>query len=144
MGAYKYMVETWRKIRRDPEYAQYITYLRERWRESKTVERVPKPTIIPKARAVGYRAKRGYVVVRVRVRKGGLSKIHPRMGRRPKAMGISKIKRQKSMKQIAEERAQRKFRNLTLIGSYYLGEDGKYVWYEVIMRDDTLLKREGD
>lgn len=133
---YRYISKTWRKIWSDPEFKEYLTRKRMEWRRGKTVERVDKPSRLDKARQLGYRAKQGYVVVRVRVRKGGLSKIPPTLGRRQKRMGISKIKRGLSIQEIAEMRAKRKFRNLTVLGSYYLGEDGKYVWYEVIMKDE--------
>jgi len=132
---YKYISKTWRAIWSDPKFKAYLTYKRMLWRRGKTVERVEKPSRLDKARMLGYRAKQGYVVVRVRVRKGGLSKIPPTLGRRQKRMGISKIKRGLSSQEIAEMRAKRKFRNLTVLGSYYLGEDGKYIWYEVIMAD---------
>jgi len=133
---YKYISETWRRIWSDPAFKEYLTKKRMEWRRGKTVERVDKPSRLDKARKLGYRAKQGYVVVRVRVRKGGLSKIPPTLGRRQKRMGISKIKRGLSSQEIAEMRAKRKFKNLTVLGSYYLGEDGKYIWYEVIMRNE--------
>lgn len=132
---YKYISKTWREIWSNPKLKSYLTYKRMLWRRGKTIERVEYPSRLDKARMLGYRAKQGYVVVRVRVRKGGLSKIPPTLGRRQKRMGISKIKRGLSSKEIAEMRAKRKFRNLTVLGSYYLGEDGKYIWYEVIMAD---------
>ena len=105
------------------------------WRRGKTIERVERPSRLDRARALGYKAKQGYVVVRVKVTRGGLRKIPPKLGRRQKRTGIAKIKRAKSMKEIAEERAARKYRNLEVLGSYYLGEDGKYKWFEVVMRD---------
>ncbi len=136
MGFYKYLRLTWRRIWRDPELKSYLTYKRMQWRREGTIVRIERPSRLDRAHALGYRAKQGYIVVRVRVRKGGLSKIPPTLGRRQKRMGISKIKRQKSMQEIAEERAQRKYRNMRVLGSYYVGDDGKYVWYEVILRDE--------
>ncbi len=133
---YRYLRETWKRIRSSPEYKKYLTYKRMEWRRGGTVVRVERPTRPDRAHALGYKAKQGYIVVRVRVSKGGLSKIPPKLGRRQKRTGVSKIKRQKSMQQIAEERAWRKYRNMTVLGSYYLGEDGKYIWYEVILRDE--------
>lgn len=132
---YKYISKIWREIWRNPEYRSYLIAKRMEWRRGKTIERVKKPSRLDRARQLGYRAKQGYVIVRVRVRKGGLSKIPPTLGRRQKRMGISKIKRGLSSQKIAEMRAKRKFRNLNVLGSYYLGEDGKYIWYEVIMAD---------
>ena len=132
----KYLKETWKMIRKLPEYRRYLTLKRMEWRKGKTIQRIDRPTRPDRAHEIGYKAKQGYIVVRVRVTKGGLSKIPPKLGRRQKRTGITKIKRQKSMQRIAEERAQRKYRNMRVIGSYYLGEDGKHVWYEVILRDE--------
>ena len=126
--------KTWRMIRSSPEYKRYLTLKRVEWRKGKTVERMEKPTRLDKAHGVGYKAKQGYIVVRVRVTKGGLSKIPPKLGRRQKRTGITKIKRGKSAKKIAEERVKKKFRNLNVTGSYYLGEDGKYIWYELVLK----------
>jgi large subunit ribosomal protein L15e len=41
----------------------------------------------------------------------------------------------KSLKWIAEERVQRKFPNLEVLNSYWVGEDGQRVFYEVILVD---------
>jgi large subunit ribosomal protein L15e len=56
-------------------------------------------------------------------------------GRRPKRMGTTRLTIKKSLRWIAEEKAQRKFPNLEVLNSYYVAEDGKYKWYEVIMVD---------
>lgn len=136
MNMYQYISMTWKRVRSSPEYRKYLTLKRMEWRKGKTVERVMKPTRPDRAHAIGYKAKQGYIVTRVRVTRGGLSKIPPTLGRRQKRTGITKIKRQKSMKTIAEERAKRKYRNMRVIGSYYLGQDGKYTWYEIILKDE--------
>jgi large subunit ribosomal protein L15e len=73
--------------------------------------------------------------VRVRVRKGGQRKPRPDSGRRPKRMGVYGYATWKSLRLIAEERAARKFPNLEVLNSYYVGEDGRYKWFEVIMVD---------
>jgi large subunit ribosomal protein L15e len=71
----------------------------------------------------------------VRVRKGGARKKRPASGRRPKALGVTKFTRGKSLKQIAEERAARKYPNLSLLNSYYVWEDGISKWFEVVFVD---------
>ncbi|HLM70942.1 MAG TPA: 50S ribosomal protein L15e, partial [Thermoplasmata archaeon] len=40
------------------------------WRRENTVTRIEHPTRLDRARAVGYKAKGGFVIVRVRVRRG--------------------------------------------------------------------------
>ncbi len=105
------------------------------WRKQPTVIRIEKPTKIYKARMLGYKAKQGIIVVRVRVRKGKMERERPDSGRRPKRMGTTRLTIKKSLRWIAEEKAQRKFPNLEVLNSYYVAEDGKYKWYEVIMVD---------
>jgi large subunit ribosomal protein L15e len=105
------------------------------WRRGPAVERVEHPTKLARARALGYKAKQGVVVVRVRVRKGGRRKVRPTRGRRPKRMGVSKIVPKKSIQLIAEERAARKYPNLEVLNSYPLGSDGTREYFEVIMLD---------
>ena len=136
--AYKYMAEAWRK----PEESYVKELMKQRlikWRKLPSVFRIEKPTRIDRARRLGYKAKRGYVVVLTRVRRGSMSKPRPRSGRRPKRMGVKKHKVSKSLRLIAEEKAARKFPNLEVLNSYWVGEDGRYKWYEVILVDRTLL-----
>jgi large subunit ribosomal protein L15e len=114
------------------------------WRKEQTIVRVEKPTRIDRARKLGYKAKQGVIVLRVKVRKGGSRKIRPVSGRRPKRMGVTAYTPGKSLKLIAEERAQRKYPNLVLLGSYYVGEDGTHKWFEVIMvdRDNPVIQND--
>ncbi|MCD6470091.1 50S ribosomal protein L15e [Candidatus Bathyarchaeota archaeon] len=132
------MAEAWRK----PNKSYIKEIMRERiivWRRQPAIYRVDKPTRIDRARRLGYKDKPGYIVVRVRVRRGGLRKPRPRAGRRQKRMGVRKYKPAKSLRLIAEERAARKFPNLEVLNSYWIWEDGRYKWFEVIMVDRTLL-----
>ncbi|MCL4307943.1 MAG: 50S ribosomal protein L15e [Candidatus Thermoplasmatota archaeon] len=105
------------------------------WRRENTVTRVEHPLRLDRARAVGYRAKEGFVVVRVRVRRGGQNKRAIIAGRRPKHKGIARMTLAKSLKRIAEERAQKHYPNLEILNSYWIGEDGKEKFFEVILLD---------
>ena len=105
------------------------------WRKGKTVERVERPTRLRRARTLGYKAKPGYVIARVRVRRGGLRKSRPRGGRKPSRMGVKKITMKKSIQRIAEERAAKRYPNLEVLNSYWVGEDGKHKYYEAILVD---------
>jgi large subunit ribosomal protein L15e len=132
------MAEAWKK----PESSYIKDLMQERvivWRKEPAILRVDKPTRIDKAHRLGYKDKHGYVTVRVRVRKGGLRKQRPRMGRRQKRMGVAKYKTAKSMRLIAEERAAKKFPNLEVLNSYWVWQDGRYKWFEVMLVDLTLL-----
>lgn len=105
------------------------------WRRQPAVQRLERPTRLDRARRLGYKAKQGFVVARVRVRRGGLRKERPRSGRRPKRMGVKKFKPAKSLGLIAEERAAREFPNLEVLNSYWVWEDGQNKWFEVVMVD---------
>jgi large subunit ribosomal protein L15e len=41
----------------------------------------------------------------------------------------------KNMQRIAEERASKKYPNLEVLNSYWVGGDGRHEWYEIIMVD---------
>jgi large subunit ribosomal protein L15e len=132
--AYKYIAEAWA----NPEKSFVDELTRQRlieWRRQSTITRVERPTRLDKARKLGYKAKQGFVIARARVRRGGLRKQRPKAGRRPKRMGVKKFKPSKNLRLIAEERVARKFPNLEVLNSYWVGEDGVSKWFEVIMVD---------
>lgn len=134
MGLHKYLVQTW-NLREKNDLERYMRTLAVKWRREPTVHRIEYPTRLDRARAVGYKAKQGYVVVRVRIRKGGARKPRPRSGRRQKALGVTRYTRAMSLKNIAELRAKKRFPNLRVLNSYYVWEDGVHHWFETIMRD---------
>ncbi len=138
MGIYKYISEMSKMKSRYVEKEALLTLKRSRlikWRKEGAIVRVEKPTYLDKARARGYKAKQGYVIVRVRVRRGGRRKPRPRSGRKPKRMGVKKIKPERNLRAIAETRAARKYPNVEVLNSYWVGEDGKYKYFEVILVD---------
>ncbi len=102
-----------------------------------SIVRLEKPSNLPRAHSLGYKAKKGFVVVRVRVRKGHGTRHRPSKGRRPKRMGQNKITRGISIRWIAEQRASKKFPNCEILNSYWVGEDGKHKYFEVILVDTS-------
>jgi len=107
------------------------------WRNQNAITRVEKPSRIARARRLGYKAKQGIVVIRMRVGTGGMRKQRPRAGRRPKHLGVTKIKADVSMKQVAERRVLERHPNMKLLGSYFLYKDGMHYWFEVILADPS-------
>ncbi|MDW8083769.1 MAG: 50S ribosomal protein L15e [Candidatus Caldarchaeum sp.] len=105
------------------------------WRKEKAVVRVDKPLRLDRARSLGYKAKQGYIILRVRVRRGGFSKPRPRAGRRQKTLGVVRHKVNVSMKEEALQRVRKHFPNLETLGAYPLAEDSLYRWYEVVAVD---------
>ena len=134
MGSHKYLIQTWAG-REKNDLETYMRQLAIRWRREPTVHRVEHPTRLDRAKSLGFKAKQGYVVVRVRIRKGGARKPRPSSGRRQRAMGVNKFTRAMSLKNIAEEKARKRFPNLRVLNSYYVWEDGVNHWYETILRD---------
>ena len=105
------------------------------WRRDHTVTRLEHPTRLDRARAIGWKAKTGFLIVRVRVRRGGQRKRAIIAGRRPKRKGILRMTLAKSLQRIAEERAGKHYPNLEVLNSYWVGEDGKEKFFEVILLD---------
>lgn len=134
--AYSYIREAYKR----PSESYVHDLLRERlpvWRRDRSVARVENPTRIDRARELGYRAKQGFVIARSRIRKGGRRKQRLNTGRVPKKMGVKKFTPKKSLQWLAEERAARKYPNLEVLGSYWVGEDGQNKYFEVLFVDPT-------
>ena len=128
-GLYYHIRQAWKK----PD----IGTLRERmikWRAGNAIEKVDKPLRLDKARSLGYKAKKGFVIARVKLIRGGRKRKKPNKGRRSKRVTNKKTVKM-NYKWIAESRAQRKFKNLEVLNSYNIGKDGKYYFYEVILVD---------
>ena len=128
------MQQAWKK----PSESYVQSVMRKRvisWRRQPVIVRIDKPTRLDRARRLGYKAKKGFVVVRIKVRRGGRRKPRPKMGRRQKRMGVKKYTPAKSIKLIGEERVARKYPNLEVLSSYWVWQDGISKWYEVILVD---------
>jgi len=133
-GLYGHIRDAWKVP--DDSYVGELQWNRMiEWRKQETFIRVDHPTRLDRARTLGYKAKQGYVVVRTRVRRGSLNKPTIRKGRRAKRRGRAKITMSKSIQRIAEERTGAKYPNLEVLNSYWVGEDGRHKYYEVIMVD---------
>lgn len=128
-GMYYYIKKAWKK----PDEK----LLRERmveWRHSPAFTKLEKPLRLDKARALGYKDKKGFVVVRVRLMRGGHRRSRPNKGRRGKRLHTRK-NLVMNYRWIAEQRAARKYTNLEVLNSYLIGKDGIYYFYEVILVD---------
>lgn len=131
---YAYIRDAWK--RPDETGVRELLWQRlQQWRREGTVVRVEHPTRLDRARALGYRAKQGIVIARVKVRRGGRRASRYVRGRRTAHMGMRHSTPAKSLQRIAEERASRKFPNMEVLNSYWVGEDGRHRWFEVILVD---------
>ena len=104
------------------------------WRKENDVEKIDKHTRLDRARSLGYKAKKGYVVARVRLVRGGRKRERTNKARRSKRHTIRKVVKM-NYRWIAEQRAQKKYPNLEVLNSYPLAKDGKHYFYEVILVD---------
>ncbi len=138
MGVSKYLREAWKK----PD----IKVLRQRmieWRKGESIVRVEKPLRLDRARALGYKAKKGIVVVRVRVKRGGHKRTRPNKGRKTKRLHIRKNLRM-NYREIAEQRVARKYKNMEVLNSYQIGKDGMHYFHEVILVDRVAPEIKSD
>jgi hypothetical protein len=70
MGCYKYMEELWRHKQSDA--LRFLMRVRAwEYRQRPNILTINQPTRTDKAHRLGYKAKQGYVIVRVGVRRGG-------------------------------------------------------------------------
>ena len=137
-GVYHQVRQAWKK----PDKK----VLRERmieWRKADAITKIDKPLRLDRARALGYKAKKGFVIMRVRLKRGGHKKARPNKGRRGKRMTIRKTLKM-SYKWIAEQRVSRKYTNLEVLNSYLIGKDGIHYFYEVITVDPSKPEIKND
>lgn len=138
MGVAKYLREAWKK----PD----VKTLRERmveWRKGDSIVRVEKPLRIDRARSLGYKAKKGVTVVRVRIKRGGHKRTRPYKARRTKRLHTRKNLTM-NYREIAEQRVARKFKNMEVLNSYVIGRDGINYFYEVILVDRNAPEIKSD
>ncbi|MEK6889518.1 MAG: 50S ribosomal protein L15e [Nanoarchaeota archaeon] len=128
-GVAHYLDEAWKAPSREMLHSRMI-----QWRAGNSIVKVEKPLRISKARALGYKAKTGVVVVRVRVKRGGRQRSRHKHGRKSRKQHVMKILKM-NYRWVAEIRAQNYFKNLEVLNSYQIGKDGKYYFYEIIMID---------
>ncbi len=128
---YKYIKKTWRS----PEYKEIQKERLISWRKQPVTLKIDRPTRLDRARSLGYKAKQGYVLVRTKIGKGTSKRETPSGGRKPLHAGRTKHTPGMSLQRIAEGRVNKKFPNLEVLNSYYVADDGKSKWFEVILID---------
>lgn len=135
MGAYKYIQELWKK--KQSESMHFLMRMRAwEYRQLPALSRVSRPTRPEKAHRLGYKARQGVVIYRVRIRRGGRKRpcVHGISYGKPRNIGIM-MKYTKSLRAFAEEKAGRRLGSLRVLNSYWVAQDGSYKWFEVILAD---------
>lgn len=114
------------------------------WRTSNAIEKVSKPLRLDRARALGYKAKKGFVILRVRLNRGGRTRKRAGVkGRKSRKQTIRKTLKM-NYRWVAEIRAARKYKNLEVLNSYEIGKDGMHYFFEVIMIDPAKAEIKSD
>ena len=131
MGMYKYL----HKLKKTPEYEQLVKERLISWRLEPTMIRIERPTKLERAHTLGYKAKQGFVLVRIKIGKGSSKREATVGGRKPGNTGKYAMTPKQNLQHISEMRVARKFPNLEVLNSYEVAEDGKQKWFEVILVD---------
>ncbi|MGC9079578.1 MAG: 50S ribosomal protein L15e [Nanopusillaceae archaeon] len=131
---YNYISKLWRSKNKDQKLKELWRKRLMQWRREPAIIRIERPTRLDRARKLGWKPINGIIVVRVRVKKGWRKRKD--MPRHVKTVSYYFYRPLDiSLRAIAEQRAQRKYPNMEVLNSYYVGEDGRYKWYEVILVD---------
>jgi len=136
MGAYKYLEELWKKKQSD--VLNFILRVRTwEYRQLPVLHRANRPSRPDKARRLGFKAKQGFVVYRIRIRRGGRKRPVSKgiVYGKPASQGIVKLKPTRSLRATAEERVGRALSELRVLNSYWVAQDGTYKYFEVILVD---------
>jgi large subunit ribosomal protein L15e len=109
------------------------------YRQLPKITRVTQPTRPDKARALGYKAKQGFSIFRVAVRRGGRKRPIPKgiVYGKPKHAGITQFKFVRNLRSVAEERVGRRVGGLRVLNSYWINQDATYKYYEIICVDPS-------
>lgn len=108
-------------------------------RQLNAIHRASRPSRPDKARRLGYKAKQGFVIYRIRVRRGGRKRQQPKgaVFGKPVNQGINQLKSPRSHRATAEMRVGRRCGNLRVLNSYWVNQDGTFKYYEVILVDPS-------
>jgi len=138
MGAYKYLEELYKKKQSD--VLRFVLRIRcWEYRQLPSIVRLTRPSRPDKARRLGYKAKQGFIIYRVRIRRGGRKRPVPKgktMGK-PKNQGVNQLKFARNHRSVAEERVGRRCGNLRVLNSYWINQDASYKYFEVILVDPS-------
>lgn len=138
-GMYHHLRRAWKKPEKEVLSKRMID-----WRASDAVVKVEKPLRLDRARSLGYKAKTGVLVFRVRIIRGGRTR--PRAGVKGRKSRKQTIRKTLKMNYqwVAEIRAARKYPSLEVLNSYPIGKDGKHFFFEVIMVDPNRPEIKSD
>jgi large subunit ribosomal protein L15e len=140
-GVYHYIKQAWKNP--SEEHKEQVRKEMIAWRAGERIVKLEKPTRLDRARTLGYKAKKGILVFRVTLERGGRQKARPTTKRRSKRFNVKKILKT-SYQSVAEQRVQKAHPNLEILNSYKLGKDGQFYFFEVIAVDKNQAEIKSD
>ena len=136
---YHYLRQAWKSPGREMLRDRLIE-----WRKGNSIVKVERPLRLDRARALGYKAKKGFVIVRVKIIRGGRKRKRAGVkGRKTRKQTIRKTLKM-NYQWVAEIRAARKYKNLEVLNSYWIGKDGMHYFFEIIMVDRNMPEIKND
>jgi len=138
-SVYSYIREVWKSPSKEMLHSRLI-----QWRATDSIVEVERPLRLDRARSLGYKAKKGIIVFRVRVKRGGRKRTRKGVKGRKSRKQTNKKVLKMNYQWVAEIRAARKYPELEVLNSYKIGKDGKYYFFEVIMVDPTKSEIKND
>ncbi len=138
MGMYKYIKKAFQNPTDRAQWRREV-----QWRKEPVMQRVNKPTNIATARSIGYKAKKGIIVIRTRIKRGGRMRPQFKKGRRPSHYR-RKFVMGENYQAMAQKRVAKRFKNLEVLNSYQCGKDGQHYWFEVICIDPQAPEMKKD
>src|SRR3989344_5517798 len=93
MGMYKYLQQAWQSEQmKEILKARMIS-----WRAENAIAKIEYPSRLDRAHALGYKAKQGFILARVRIGKGTSKREFPAGGRKPTHRGLTSAARSHRM-----------------------------------------------
>ncbi len=138
-GLSHYLKQAWREPDKELVKSRMIA-----WRAGNAIVKVERPLRLDRARALGYKAKRGILVLRVRIGRGGRKRERASVKGRKSRKQTNRKTLKMNYKWVSEIRAARRYKNLEVLNSYFIGKDGKHYYFEVIMVDPSKPEIKSD
>jgi len=113
------------------------------WRNQSVFVKLDKPTDIGRARILGYKDKKGYIIVRVKIIRGGRKRKRVNKNRKSAKQTARKTLKM-NYQWVAEQRAAKKYKNLEVLSSYQIGKDGMHYFFEIILIDPEMPEIKND
>ena len=105
---------------------------------NKSCVKSSRPVDFKRAKSLGYKA--GMTIVIGRINRGGCKPSMVNHGRSTKKL-LKRKNTRLSLQNRVEKRISRRYKQLEVVNSYFVGKTGKYKWFEVLLSFDLKKGR---